>query len=93
MKTYHIKTISGSFYLIKENAKGQLQINMARVVMNPYVNPLNRLQGWQKCEITPWPPQIGAQMKIIRPDIPWGQGQSTLTSPIKEVVQAVKNVR
>jgi hypothetical protein len=92
MRVHKITTETGSVYLVYEtseaavgNLKTVLYINQEGAVKNPDRYGGNEWDTEQSCGITPWPPKVGESMLVTRHQVPWGQGQVTLTSRVRKV--------
>lgn len=102
MKKFRITTESGSVYLVREEThlvnpadkecspeRTVLFINQESALKNPNTYPGKEHDGWQGCTITPWPPRLGYNLYVSRPDVPWGQGQFKVTSTVRTIEEVV----
>ena len=87
-----VHTHRGSVYEFLVHHEEAYAVNYRRAIPNPARVLANVTDEWRLCTVTPWPPQLGERLSIVRPLIPWGQGQLTNTSPVRLVEWLTDNL-
>ena len=86
VRALNVVTESGSVYCFRERSDGVREVDISVSVPNPAVSGTYR-DGFMACTVTTWPPVVGEVMEIKRPDVPWGQGQWKITSPVVRLIE------